>query len=60
MNRKQQIQNILLLKTFLDELEEEELEEEEGTLSKEEESIILKATLVQQLITQYLKSRIHY
>ncbi|CAG8437798.1 4266_t:CDS:1, partial [Funneliformis mosseae] len=42
------------------ELEEEELEEEEGTSNEKEESIILKATLVQQLTTRYLKSRIYY
>ncbi|CAG8577915.1 1517_t:CDS:2, partial [Funneliformis caledonium] len=47
MNRKQQIQNVLLLKTFLNELEEEKLEEEERTLSEEEESKICgKATVM--------------
>ena len=56
MNRKQQIQNVLWLKTFLDEFEEEELEEEEGNSSEEEENIILKVTLIQQLNTRYLKS----
>jgi hypothetical protein len=56
MNRRQQIQNVLLLKTFLDEFEEKKLEEKEETSNKEEDSIILKATLVQQLTTRYLKS----
>ena len=42
MNCKQQIHNVLWLQTFL----EDEFEEKEGTSSKEEENIILKATLI--------------
>ena len=57
MNHKERIYNVLWLQMFL---KDEYEEENEGTLSDEEDNNILQAVLIKRLNTWYLKSRLYH